>query len=456
MTSRKWRTVVRGLAVSAIAVGAFATGQNVQAAPQKNISWLVPEDPLIDKYAAVVAAAFEKSHPGVHVQVITPGSAAYNEKLLTLVAAGKTPDIFTDWNSTGIYTLVDHQLVTNLNPYFKAAKLSPSYIPALYRREYSKNGQLFGIPWLSNPVFLAYNKTLFRKYHVPFLPASWADKQFTLTTLLHDAQRLTHNTNNPKTATWGAILSPGSIGSLGWEWGADPLNAKGGPQDSPAYRGGPLTHTYATRPGMVQAMTWLADLTTKWRVSPPAGELTAMSTLGSPFFTGRIGIVEAGGWLWREAAVAKPGFQWAIAPFPYGPAGVDTNQREDNAFYLSRTSRHPHTAFQFMLFATRGFGAEQLVHLAEVNPPRVTTKYLNQWVNAASRIRGFSMTKAQFRQVYLGGVQHDFPDPANVVNNASVLTTPFTQLMAPVWLGNETAAKGLAAVQQAWQSAVQP
>ncbi len=422
---------------------------------QKTITWMVPEDPLIDQYASTVAKAFEHAHPHVTVKVVTPGSTAYGQKLLTMVAAGQTPDIFTDWGNTGVYTLVSHHLIANLNPYFHAAKISTSYLPATYRQEFSKNGELFALPWNSNPVFLVYNKTMFAKYHVPLPPSSWSNKQWTLNALLQDSKLLTHNTSNPKTATWGVVLSPGSIGSLAWEWGADPLNNTGGPQNTAAYRGGPLTKTYATSPGMVQSMTWLADLTTKWKVSPPAGQLTALSTLGNPFFSGRVGIVEvAGGWLNRQAAVAKPKFQWAIAPFPYGPAGVDTNQREDNAFYLAKNSAHPHTAFQFMLFATRGYGAEQLIKLAKDNPPHVGTEYFNQWLNEVFRIPGISMSKAQFTQVFLGGIQHDYPDPSNLLNNAANFYNPFTQLMAPVWLGKESAAKGLAAVQKAWQSAV--
>ncbi len=40
----------------------------------------------------------------------------------------------------------------------------------------------------------------------------------------------------------------------------------------------------------------------------------------------------------RQAAVAEPIFHLAIAPFPYGPAGVNTGQREDNAFYIATVS----------------------------------------------------------------------------------------------------------------------
>lgn len=418
----------------------------------KTITWMVPEDPLIDKYASTVADAFEKQHPGVTVKVLTPGSTGYGQKLLTLIASGETPDIFTDWGNTGVYTLVAHNVIANLTPYFKEEHISPNYIPLTYRKEFSQNGKLFAIPWNSNPEFLVYNKTLFQKYHVPLPPTNWDDKSWNLSTLLKDAKLLTHDTENPSKSTWGVILSPGTIGTFGWLWGADPLNSHTGPQGSTAYQGAPITDTYATRDGMVKGMTWLSDLTNKWHVSPSQGEINALSTLGNPFFSGKIGMVEvAGGWLERQAAVAKPQFQWGIAPFPYGPAGVDTTQREDNAFYLSQKSAHPKLAFQFMLFATKGWGAEQLIELAKDNPPHTGTKYFDEWLSGVMKIPGLSMNRAEFSSVFLGGIQKDFPDPGNLLNNPLDYANPFTQLMSPVWIGKESPTTGLKSVQKAWQ-----
>ncbi|GGJ13528.1 hypothetical protein GCM10010885_23510 [Alicyclobacillus cellulosilyticus] len=420
------------------------------------LTWMVPEDPLIDTWAKAVAKGFEKAHPGVTVKVLTPGSTAYGQKLLTLVAAGQTPDVFTDWGNTGIFTLVHHNLVLNLSPYVKSLPDHGAHIPEVYRKEFSINGQLFGIPWNSNPTFIVYNVDLFKKYHVPLPPTSWNDKHWNLNTLLEDAKRLTHNTSDPKNGTYGLVMQSGSDGSLAWLWGADPFNNKGGPEYSRAYHGAPISATYATRKGMVQAMAWLADLTTKYKVSPSQGVLNAMSTLGNPFFTGRIGMVEvAGGWLMRQAAVAEPKFHWAIAPFPYGPAGVNTGQREDNAFYIAKSSKNPELAFRLIEYATTGEGAEEFVQFAKGNPPYTGNKYFRQWENAVFQIPGISMTKSQFAQVFLGGIQHDYPDPGNIIDNATDFGNTFTQLMANVWLGKQSAAQGLAAVQSAWQKYLQ-
>jgi multiple sugar transport system substrate-binding protein len=443
-----------GIALSFLLVTACAPSQSTSNAnTPKTITWLLPEDPEIDAYANQVAKAFHKKYPNVQVKVITPGSTAYNQKLLTMAAAGQTPDIFTDWGNTGIYTIISQHLAANLNPYFKQDKVSPNYIPATYQKEYSENGQLYGIPWLSNPTFIAYNKTLFEKYHVPLPPTSWGDKSWTTTALLNDAEKLTHKTSSPKTSDWGANLYAGSLGSLSWLWGADPLNNQGGPTQSPAYTGSTITQTYATSPGMVNTMQWLADLTTKYKVTPSPGTINAMSASGNAFWSGHIAIAEVAGWVWRQAAVVQPKFQWGIAPMPYGPGGADTAQREDNAFYLSSKSANPDIAFKLMLFATQGEGANLLVNAAKVDPPNVNQNYFKQWSEGISKISGFAMDEKTFSNVFMGGVNNDFPDPTNVISNSSDFGDPFTQLMAPVWLGRESAAQGLKNVQQAWQRA---
>lgn len=79
---------------------ASASASLAAAAPGSasgSVTWLVPEDPLIDKFAKEgVIPAFQKANPGVTIQAITPGSTAYGEKLLTLVASGTVPEVFTD------------------------------------------------------------------------------------------------------------------------------------------------------------------------------------------------------------------------------------------------------------------------------------------------------------------------------------------------------------------------
>lgn len=186
-----------------------ASSTPLSASPQagtataRNIVWLVPEDPLIDKFARdAIVPGFAKQQPQIHVQVITPGSTAYGQKLLALVASGQVPEVFTDWGGASFYTLWNRKILADLSPYFAQASVDPSYILAVYRHEYTVNGHLYAVPWNSNPVFIVYNKSLFDQYQVPLPPSDWNDQSWNLDKLLETARALTHNTGNAATSTW--------------------------------------------------------------------------------------------------------------------------------------------------------------------------------------------------------------------------------------------------------------
>jgi ABC-type glycerol-3-phosphate transport system substrate-binding protein len=161
---------------SSAPVSQAAAGQKAQG----SVTWLVPEYPLLDKFANQgIVPDFKKAQPDLAVQVVSPGSTAYGEKLLAMVAGGATPDVFTDWGNVGIFTLRSHRIVTDLSTYFKQAKVDTSYLLPEYLTEYTADGELFAVPWNSNPNFIVYNKDMFQKDNVPLPPTDWNDKSWT-------------------------------------------------------------------------------------------------------------------------------------------------------------------------------------------------------------------------------------------------------------------------------------
>jgi multiple sugar transport system substrate-binding protein len=455
-----------GSATAQSSTAAQHTGSSGNAAPvspagggqqaQRSVTWLVPVDPLIDKYAnEAIVPAFKALQPDITVQVVTPSGTGYPTKLLALVAAGTPPEVFSDWN-VGVHTLLTRQLATSLSPYFSRAKIDLGYLPPEYLPEYSVNGELYAVPWNSNPNFIVYNKTLFQQYNVPLPPTDWSDTSWTTDKILAMAQTLTHATGDPGTATFGLMMLPGTGGSLGWLWNADAFNDTSGPESSPVYQGKPFGAVYPDRQGMVDAMTWLSDLTLKYKVSPTADDVKALAAQGNAIFSGRVGMVQVlGGWLERQAAVAKPRFDWGIAPMPYGPGGKNTSQREDNAWYLGKGSKNADAGFQLILFATRGAGADDLITYAEDNPPLADTSFFTKWAKNVLAIPGMSMSGADFQAVFEGGIKGGFPDPNNLMDDSSEFFTAFTQLMALVWAGKETPLTGLQTVKAKWQGIIQ-
>ncbi|MCL4543614.1 MAG: extracellular solute-binding protein [Chloroflexi bacterium] len=348
------------------------TPAQAPGAALEQVTWLVPAVPLLDKVARErIVPNFQKVQPTVAVSVVAPGKGTtYGQALFALAGAGTIPEVYTDWGGIGFYTLVQQNLLTNLTAYFDQEKVDTSYLPDIYRKEYTFAGKLLAIPWQSNPILLVYNKTLFHKYNVPLPPNDWQDKAWTTEKLLEVAKALTHKTSNPVTMTYGLIMGAGSLGSLGWLWNADPFNDTGGPQDSSIYQGQLPAQVYPDRSGMVEAMKWFVDLRLKYHVLPMPREVQVLARRhGNPFFSGRVGIFEASSLMVRQALFAKPQFQWAFAPFPWGPGGRNTAQREDNAWYLGNGSKNPEEGFHLMLFVTREKGAEDLIDYVKSTPP---------------------------------------------------------------------------------------
>jgi ABC-type glycerol-3-phosphate transport system substrate-binding protein len=173
----------------------------------------------------------------------------------------------------------------------------------------------------------------------------------------------------------------------------------------------------------------------------------------SAIFSGRVGIQEVNGIAIRQAKVVKPQFEWGFAPFPYGPGGKNTPQREDNAWYLGRGAKYPDVGFQLLLFASRQ-GATTEITIAGNNAPLADPSYFKKWASRYMQVPGFTMTEGDLTAVFEGALAAGFGDPGNIIANPLELINAFNQLTAPVWIGNETALTGLQSVQAKWQGII--
>lgn len=434
------------------------TPAQAPGAPLEQVTWLVPAIPLLDRIARKrIVPDFQQVQPTVAVSVITPGKGlTYGQALFALVGAGIIPEVYTDWGGIGFYTLVQQNLPTDLTTYFDQEKINISHLADVYRQEYTVAGKLLAIPWQSSPIFLAYNKTLFDKYHVPLPPSDWQDKSWTTEKLLETAQALTHKTSNPTTAIYGLVMGAGSLGSLGWLWHADPFNDRGGPRKSSIYQGQLPAQVYPDRSGMIEAIKWFVALRLRYHVLPMPREVQMLARRhGNPFFSGRVGIFAASSLIARQASFVKPQFQWGFAPFPWGPGGRNTTQREDNAWYLGNGSKNPKSGFQLMRFVTQEKGAEDIIDYVKFTPPVALPHYFQKWLPNVLASPGFSMAVKSFQSVFEGGITSSFGDPINIIESSADFAQAFNRTMAPVWIGQRNALDGLAAVKNEWQSVIQ-
>ncbi|MFD1932847.1 ABC transporter substrate-binding protein [Nonomuraea mangrovi] len=119
-------------------------------------------DPL-SPYFEQLAAAYEKRHPGVKVELIQETDQSVKDKTKTLTASDALPDIYFTWSGNWAENFVRGgraaDLTTVIGPdtawgrTFSKASLSA----------FAYDGKYYGIPLYNNGKFMGYNKAAFAK-----------------------------------------------------------------------------------------------------------------------------------------------------------------------------------------------------------------------------------------------------------------------------------------------------
>jgi len=119
-------------------------------------------------------SAFEASHPDIHVTESNIPSATGDAKLLSEIAAGDPPDVFTEWNPVLGEYAADGS-IRPFTPYLTGsyAGLEKWLYPiALQGGEY--NGALYALPMSMNSWALYYNKSMLKAAGIASPPTTLA------------------------------------------------------------------------------------------------------------------------------------------------------------------------------------------------------------------------------------------------------------------------------------------
>lgn len=430
-----------GFLISACAAGR-AAGQAT-----KRITWLVRSD--LGEGSAVwakqTASAFAQGHPGTHVAIVAVPAAQYNQKFLTMYAAGTPPDVVGTY-AMGFGTFYARHMLADITPQLHALNLHLSrYFPKAVLATMTRKGKIYGLPFSDPPMVVLYDRTMFHAAGLPYPPTSWADRSWTIGAMLRDAKRLSHPGSSPANARYGLIMGPGQLGFSAWLWGADVFSPQG-PKHASPYQTGLPAQPYVDRTRFLTAMTWLADLITKWHVSPTADQATALGVLGNPILSGRVAMEDTLITELHVFAGAHPSFQWGIAPVPYGPGG-DISPTGVSGWAVSATSAHPKTAAAFVAYLTMGPAAATYAKIGGFVP--ADRQDLPTYLHSLSALPGNGQTYSEDLQVVRGGVaaSDGYIFPAKVFSGGPHWNTEFTNVTANVWNGQESPRKAFTTLQ---------
>ena len=128
-------------------------------------------------------AAFNKSHPNIHVVGSFYGTQnAYNQALLAKIAGGTPPDVF--WvDAPEVSTYVKDHALMPLNSLIKQKNFPISSFESSLVNAFTVNKQIYAVPKDYNVSALFYNKAMFAKANLQ-PPKTWSQ-------LTADAQKLT-------------------------------------------------------------------------------------------------------------------------------------------------------------------------------------------------------------------------------------------------------------------------
>ena len=161
---------IAALALTACGGGGAATGP-ADVSPTgeikpREISWLLsrPADGAVINIMKKLADDYAKDHPGFALNLITtPDRPSYIQKLETLAAANKLPELFDTDATPFAQELAKQGKMVEADKLLKSLDVYDDYRPGALDYQRFDDGSLYMIPFQFELEFIWYNKALFEK-----------------------------------------------------------------------------------------------------------------------------------------------------------------------------------------------------------------------------------------------------------------------------------------------------
>ena len=321
--------IIRRIAVTA-AVVAAAVGISVSTAhAEKKITVLTWNLPYYQEGFAKWVDAFHKIHPDVQVERIDKKGTEFATYYQTQVVAGTAPDIIDVQGGLWLEYASQGGLV-DLTPYLKRDKAYTDRLYPEFLKSWVFEGKNYGVPFYISKTLLFYNKNMFREAGLSGPPTSFDE-------LMSYAEKITKGEKS-------------GFMTLNFDWLYWPLFAMNGvelvtPDLKKAAFNTPKAVALverlaeATKKGVINKISW----TGRW-VEP-----------NGAFAAGTIGMLHAHAtaFLWFKSK--GPWVNENTVGVAELPGGWSTPS--SHALLISKSSKYPNEAWDFVKIATSGEGA---------------------------------------------------------------------------------------------------
>jgi multiple sugar transport system substrate-binding protein len=367
-------------------------GGPVGGGDRGKVTWLVRSTPAENKgQEQVFEPAIKKALPNIELERVIVPQAQYIPKINSMAAAQESLEI---WGFGGnYYDYWWRGLPQDLTPYINADKWNVNeYFQTGLMDIYKINNKYYGLSQLSTyGSMLLYNRDMFDAAGLKPPPVDWEDTSWTVEKMVEYAQKLTKNWGKPD-GEYGVIMALWlSATSWPYLWGGDAW-AKEHYTDFIAQK------TNFNSDAVMQSHQFAYDLIYKHQVSPDPAVAKSLEQVGSPFQTGKVGMVLDGGWQYWTTSQIKD-FKFGYAALPR--AKDNKNINFSDFWIMGRWSKNKDAAWKAMRVLTSVEATSDYARVSFTPPtPRGS---LNAWLTDVSKASGQSI--ADLTKVTTGAIE---------------------------------------------------
>ncbi|MGO4497319.1 sugar ABC transporter substrate-binding protein [Paenibacillus sp. 2RAB27] len=362
--------------------------------------------------------SYMQKYPTKKVKYTIVPPAEYAQKLETLVASGKAPDVFYAGEPL-FQKLAGSGTLLKMDDLIKSSKSfeeSNVWKKGLDRYRFDGKvlgkGSLYGLPKDVGPWAFAYNKDLFDKAGVKY-PSAKAG-EWTWNDMIEAAKKITTQGANGKTDVFG--VAGYSLESAVWANGGDYID----------YNTGTIK---IDEPAFIEALQFVADLKLKYKVSPSPTDEKAQGGYAR-FVAGKIGMFPMGPW--DQPGFWKLPFGWDIAAWPASPkTGKTATWLGSAGFVISSKTKFPEDAFNLAAYLSLDRDSQKENYQLGQAVPNLVDMAKGEFMK---------MDKAPAnRQVFLDIIEDYGHSPIAAGSVDTKWLDTFNQEVSRVWEGKQTA-----------------
>ncbi|MFT8640186.1 ABC transporter substrate-binding protein [Bifidobacterium sp.] len=300
----------------------------------------------------------------------TAQSSAMEQKLLTSMAAGDSPDVVL-WDSFNTSTYAPKGALQPLNDLIKKDKIDTStyYPAALDQLKY--DGKTYGLPLVSDVRALVYNKTMLKDAGITTLPTTWDE-------LLADAKKMTVYKNGKLEKSGFSLQGVGFFQMFLWQAGGESVSKDG------------KKATFNSAQGLEVLNFW------KQLLDDHIYE-NGYDTNTDEFSAGNVAMkIDAP---WDIPTLDKSGVDYGFAELPAGPTGIKASQTGGFGLVIPKGAKHADGAWDFI----KWFAANKDNELAFCK--------IAQWLPADTEVAKDAYWKSEKWTPFIKSLEYARPRP---------------------------------------------